>query len=202
MSQIDYKHGRFCNCYDCKDDYVKKLENKLQKPNAVTPWGAIDTDYFSKDFEVQWNTEPIIANPLTALWSDYWSASTWVKWHGLLKAKYGLPRANEVFLIWWNKAPFLSTTTDFRTFDDKFIEYAKANGFYEDLFTGVGGVLGKTAGTGVKLAKAGENVIESVGNAASSIGDTFSFVGSNFKWIIIFVIISVVIYTYLKFKNA
>jgi hypothetical protein len=156
----------------------------------------IEPDHFEKDFpNVQWNTEPLLANPLL-FWQDWWNAATWTRWHSKVMEKYGKARANEVFLIWWNKAPLLSPTIDYRTFDKPFIEYAKKNGFYDALFTGIGGVLGKTAGALNKTTEAAGDVVGAAGDIASKAGGLAKFLADNLIIILVVTALLILAITY------
>lgn len=154
--------------------------DKADRKEAIvrTLLGAnLQPDNFEKDFPaVQWNTEPLLANPLL-FWNDWWNAATWMRWHTQVMNKYGKDRANEVLIEWWNRSPLLSPTIDYRTFDKPFIAYAKKNGFYDALFTGVGGLLGKVAGAGVKTVDAAGNVVDGAGNIIEDSGKLAKFIG-------------------------
>lgn len=67
-----------------------------------------------------------------------WECVDFVEWHKKLTASYGLEQANVRFIQEWNKAPFISTGYDCRSFDIAFIQYMKAAGVYDALFTGLG----------------------------------------------------------------
>lgn len=198
-------HTIGCDCFECKHPYIAKLHQKYNKANVVGPAGRIDykdkgMDNFAKDFVVEWNTEPILANPLT-FWSDWWSAKTWIDWHKKVKAKYGQARANEVLIQWWEKAPFASPTIDYRSFDQPFIKYAKAEGFYDALFSGLGGLIGKTASTANQTVNAVSDVVGSAGNAIEDVGNITSTIVDNIKYILIFAAVAAVIYVVLQFKK-
>lgn len=68
---------------------------------------------------------------------EYWGPQDWIAWHKALRARYGADEANRRFLEAYHKAGFLAASYDFRTFDQPFREYARANGFYEGLFPGL-----------------------------------------------------------------
>lgn len=186
-------HATNCDCFECaQDPYIQKLNTKAAF--------AIGPNHFAKDFSVEWNTEPILANPLT-FWSDWWSAKTWVDWHKKVKEKYGQQRANEVLITWWEKAPFASPTTDFRSFDDAFRAYAKKEGFYDALFSGLGGLIGKTASAGNQVIEGAGNVVGATGDAVESLGEISAFLMKNVKYVLLFVAIAAVIYFVLQFKK-
>jgi hypothetical protein len=145
---------------------------------------GLDQNHFAKDFpDIKWNTKPLLANPLL-FWQDYWNGKTWIRWHKLLKDKFGLVRANEVLIEWWEKAPVVSMTTDLRTFDDEFIKYAKENEFYNALFKGLGGLVGKTATLANKTVKTATKAVDAAGNVVETAGDTLGFLGNNLKWVL------------------
>ena len=195
-------HGINCDCLECGDPHIQTLYEKFNKANVIDHAGNT-MEHYAKYFpDIQWNTEPLLANPLL-FWRDWWDAATWIKWHGLVKAKYGTDRANEVLIEWFKKAPFASPTTDYRSFDDNFIKYAKATGFYDALF---GGILGKVVKTGTQVIKTGEKVVESAGNLVENtgegiekIGDVFGFLTRNAWWIISLVSIIII---YVMYKKA
>ena len=71
---------------------------------------------------------------------SWWTAQDWLTWHRTLKAKYGLDEANARFVAAWQKQGMLSSPLDARSFDSSFREYAKANGFLDALYYGLGAV--------------------------------------------------------------
>lgn len=147
-------------------------------------------EYYEKNFpNVVWTDEPLLSNPIY-FWKDYWDADTWIRWHTALKNKWGIDRANEVFIIWWNKVPTVSFTTDYRSFNDKFIKYAKDNGFYAALFGGVLGKVGKVAGS---AANATEQVVNSATEVLDTASDTLGFFSKNLKTILIVVVVLIVL---------
>jgi hypothetical protein len=73
---------------------------------------------------------------------DFWGSSEWIAWHKLLIEKWGLETANELFVEYYHQASMFAANYNWRTFDPVFIAYAKANGFYDGLFSGVlGGIM-------------------------------------------------------------
>jgi hypothetical protein len=147
----------------------------------------------TKDYSVVWNSQPVLGNPLTALVSDYWSAKTWINWHKAVVAKYGLDRANEVLVEWWEKAPFASPTIDFRSMDDTFIAYAKKSGFYEALFGGALGLVGKVAVLTNTTVETSKDIVSGAADLVESAGS----VGSNLKWYALGALVLILV---LKFK--
>ena len=67
-------------------------------------------------------------------------------WHRSLKAKYGLDEANARFINAWQKQGLFSAPLDARSFDTSFRDYAKANGFFDALYYGLGALV-KPIGT-------------------------------------------------------
>jgi hypothetical protein len=103
-------------------------------------------------------------------WSDQWSPADWVLWHKALLRVFGLDGANFRFLSAWNEAGDLAPLSA-RTFDTNFRAYAKANGFFDGLFSGIGGVIAKPLGvvtdTSNAVASAGSNIAQGVSNSGS-----------------------------------
>ena len=121
---------------------------------------------------------------------DYWGPDEWIQWHKLMKAKYGADDANKRFIIAYQDAGFGAVSFDWRTFNDNFKQYAKDNGFFDALYDGIGGLIGRGAGlldttveTGTKTAT---TVIESAGS-------TISTLAKSAKWVIPAVVIVVII---------
>jgi hypothetical protein len=71
-------------------------------------------------------------------------------WHKSLKLKYGLEEANSKFIIAWHKQSIGAGPIDARSFDSTFRDYAKDNGFLEDLYWG-SGFVAKPLGAAVDL---------------------------------------------------
>jgi len=75
------------------------------------------------------------------LWDSWWTAQDWMTWHKSLKAQYGLEEANSRFIIAWEKQGVGAAPIDARSFNVTFQDYAKANGFYDGLYYGLGALL-------------------------------------------------------------
>ena len=71
-------------------------------------------------------------------WDSWWTAKDWLQWHKALKAKYGQEEANYRFIMAWEKQSAGASPLDARSFDTEFREYAKANGFLDGLYFGLG----------------------------------------------------------------
>lgn len=68
-----------------------------------------------------------------------WTCNDLIVWHKALVAKYGLDKANQIFLDSWNNdTPVVCEQLDCRSFDSAFREYAKANGLFSGLYNNVG----------------------------------------------------------------
>lgn len=78
---------------------------------------------------------------------DVWEVEDWIAWHKVLVGAYGIEEANRKFLAAYRDAPFgLKEPHDviaWRTLSTPFRNYAKANGFYDGLFWGIGGYLAR-----------------------------------------------------------
>lgn len=69
-------------------------------------------------------------------WADYWDVYDWMKWHTAMVQKYGVQQANQVFISYWNEQGFGAGPIDERSFNETFRDYARANGFLDDLYSG------------------------------------------------------------------
>jgi hypothetical protein len=72
---------------------------------------------------------------------SWWTAQDWLTWHRALKASYGLDEANRIFVTAWQQQGFLASPLDARSFDTSFREYARANGFLDALYYGLGSLV-------------------------------------------------------------
>lgn len=117
---------------------------------------------------------------------DYWSALDWVNWHKAMKTSFGQQQANNILIDAFHNPPSsgfwsilgpleMFAHTNYRSTDQGFIKYAKDNGFYNDLFPGLSGLIGKTASLGYNTAdtalNAGNVVVDTSGNVVDSAGD-------------------------------
>lgn len=109
-------------------------------------------------------------------WDDYWSADDWIEWHAAMKQEYGLRDANQTFLAYWHEQGFGSATRDARTFDASFREYARANGFLDDLFDGGVGVLSQPLGWATDILGGGTNVAGNLPGAINAAGNALGAV--------------------------
>ncbi len=101
--------------------------------------------------------------------SPYWDAADWMAWHWALKAKWGQEKANVLLIEAWNASPFGAANIGFRTFDTDFKNFAKENGFYEALFTGVLGSVMEAGNAGADIASKAPTVLTNLTNAIVSV---------------------------------
>ncbi len=108
-------------------------------------------------------------------WDEYWSADDWIEWHAAMKQEYGLRQANETFLAYWQEQGAGASPYSARSFDSSFREYARANGFLDDLFDGPS-VIFQPLGWGTDILGGGTNVagnlpgvINAAGNALGAV---------------------------------
>lgn len=148
------------------------------RPKQI-PAGIIRGGLGSYGKQIEWNTQPVI-NSLPYNRDGYWDCSDWMTWHSKVEAKYGLKRANEVFLIWWNKQGVAAYADNQcyifnRTFRDwwkakklpaqTLLDYTITNQL--DLVTDASGAVVNTAGKVIQTtAEAAENIADAAGGTA------------------------------------
>lgn len=71
-------------------------------------------------------------------WADYWSINDWIIWHKSMKSKYGQQEANRRFLAAWHTQDSDANPFNQRNFNSDFRKYARDNGFFDGLFSGMG----------------------------------------------------------------
>lgn len=74
-------------------------------------------------------------------WDSWWTGTDWLTWHRALKARFGLEVANTKFINAWQQQTMGSTPLDARSFNTDFRAYAKANGFLDALYYGLGALV-------------------------------------------------------------
>lgn len=99
-------------------------------------------------------------------WADYWTIEDWMTWHNAMKAAFGLEEANRRFISEWVKQGIGANPLDARSFNEQFKSYAKANGFYDALYYGLG-VLARPVGAGVDVVTTASNAVSSVAKAGN-----------------------------------
>ena len=72
---------------------------------------------------------------------SWWTANDWLTWHRSLKARFGLDDANTRFINAWQQQGIGASPLDARSFDTAFRDYAKANGFFDALYYGLGALV-------------------------------------------------------------
>lgn len=105
-------------------------------------------------------------------WDSYWSAAEWIQWHRAMVIRIGLDAANVRFVTEWQKQGFGAAPLDARSFDTSFRDYARANGFLDALYSGLG-ALAKPIG-------AGTDILDGVATTGRLIGDLLPFVALGF----------------------
>jgi len=110
-------------------------------------------------------------------WADYWPVETWVEWHRCMKAKFGKDQANKTFLKYWNEQDSSANPFNQRNFNTSFRQYARENGFFDDLFTGAG-FISKPLGWITDLFTTVDHV---EGKGTGAIQDTAAGIGTTGK---------------------
>jgi hypothetical protein len=130
------------------------------KPYVTGLNGKIKSSFF----EINADSTPILDG---WGWGDYWGVNDWIDWHKANVKKYGLNVANEKLIKEYHKATMFAASYDWRTFNPTFIKYAKENGFYNALYSGLGGLIAKPLGSAVNVVnKAAEVVTTGTDKAA------------------------------------
>jgi hypothetical protein len=160
---------------------------KKIKPYHIGLNGKIRNDFF----EINADSIPILDG---WGWSDYWSVNDWIDWHKANVKKYGLNVANEKLIREYHKATMFAASYDWRTFNPTFIKYAKENGFYNALYSGLGGLLAKPLGSAVNVVNKAAEVVNTGSDKAASI---LNFSINN---ILLIVVLILVVSYFLKSK--
>lgn len=151
-----------------------------------------------KNFTITADSQPILDG-----WGydTYWGPNDWIDWHKKMVSKFGLDEANKRFITAYAEPGFAAASYDWRTFDSTFKEYAKKNGFYNALYTGLGGLIGKAASLGVTVVGTTTDTVSSV---IENTGSTISSLSKMAKWVIPVVVIIIIVgaIIYLKRRAA
>lgn len=100
--------------------------------------------------------------------SDCWNCIDFITWHKALVSAYGQSKANTIFITSWSSAPFINTAYDCRSFDSSFRQYAKDNGFFDALYSGLG-VIAEPIGVGTDIVHGAGNIVSNtVGGAENT----------------------------------
>lgn len=106
---------------------------------------------------------------------DYWTCSDWTTWHTKMKDKFGKQVANQRFLAAWEQQTFGAHAIDCRSFNTAFRDYARANGFFDALYSGIG-VIAQPIGVGTDLVSATGETISSIGKGVSRTAKVTSYI--------------------------
>ena len=108
-------------------------------------------------------------------WDSYWTPQDWITWHKSLKAQYGLEEANSRFIIAWEKQGAFSAPLDARSFNVTFQNYAKANGFYDGLYYGLGALV-KPIGAVTSVVSGASDVVSGASEGLSNFGSLTKYI--------------------------
>lgn len=104
----------------------------------------------------------------------YWEAADWITWHRAMVQKYGLDKANQAFVSYWQTQTFGAEPINARSFDESFRAYARANGFLDSLYSG-SDVIAEPLGVVTDIFSGASNLsgsIPQLGAAAKNIVQT------------------------------
>jgi hypothetical protein len=197
------KHDAFCNCYDCKDIYIKELQTKAMKPYLVDSTGRTDyADVISKPASYYLDSTLVAKVPVTMYSSPDDKSPIVMKFPKGANVGTIFSYVVRNGQVWWDMDWFSGKHAGFvkhapELFNYDIAEQTSTQKQYDD----------------IKKEIDKPNVIENVGNsvldltngaskALSGVGDSLSFLGENLKWIIIGVVVVVIIYAVLKLKSA
>lgn len=107
---------------------------------------------------------------------DYWTVNEWVEWHKKMKAKFGLQKANMIFIEWWKKQTVGANPLNNRT-NANFKKYAKDNGFLSSIYS----ELEKTA---LSIVSPGFQVTKSALNTATNAAAAAENTSKVLKWLL------------------
>lgn len=110
--------------------------------------------------------------------SDYWDCQDLITWHKALKQKWELDEANRIFIKAFELAPTGANAIDCRSVNAAFKDYAKDQGFYNALFSGVGGLLATGISAGQTVIDAAGNVIENTANTAKKASEYLPYIAA------------------------
>lgn len=146
----------------------KQLPRKIALVTSLENADNYDNDA-DKPFVIEADSFPVLDD---WGWDTYWDARDWMKWHRLNVEKYGLDEANRKFISAYHSASFGAASYNWRTFDREFKDYAKANGFYDALFTGLAGLIAKPGAILTGVVDAAGEVVTGVENVVKETGKT------------------------------
>lgn len=156
---------------------------------------------------INYNTEPVI-NTYPFNRDGYWDCNDWITWHGKLieafkqgrfasgikySAAEALKKANEVFMIWWNKQGILAYGQDCYLLNRAFRDFWKAQNLpVEALAEYVTKPIDFVTGAGGKIIDTAGNLIDTASDVVDSAGDTLSSTSKVLKVLIPVTIVAVV----------
>ena len=127
----------------------------------LTPFGDAPSGGFAPENDP---TKPTSTPDYDGWFYDsWWTPQDWITWHKSLKAQYGLDEANSRFIIAWEKQGVGASPLDARSFDVTFQNYAKANGFYDGLYYGLGALV-KPIGAVTSVVSGASEGVASIGS--------------------------------------
>lgn len=102
-------------------------------------------------------------------WDDYWSCADWITWHKAMVKDFGKDYANTKLIKAYHQNAVLAHHVSCRSVNAAFKDYAKKNGFYDQLFTGLEGVVVKGGAALVNVADSALNVTDSLADNAEDV---------------------------------
>lgn len=112
-------------------------------------------------------------------WGEYWDIQDWMHWHQAMVQKYGLRAANETFIAYWREQGLGAAPLNDRSFDETFRQYARANGFLNDLYSGVE-IITEPLGWATDIFAGGNAISSQVPNVTAAAGNLLGSV--SFIW--------------------
>jgi hypothetical protein len=127
---------------------------------------------------------------------DYWGPEDWITWHKKLKGEYGLDQANRLFITAYSNAGTFGAEWSWRTMNTPFRKYARAQGFYDALFSGIGGLIGRGIALGSDLLEGAGEVTSGVGEVAGEIPEALSGIVTTLKIVLMVAIIVAAVWAF------
>lgn len=162
-------------------------------PSPLMPFG----DMPDEGWDPSHNPSVATSTPDYDDWGpdSWWTARDWIIWHGALKRAYGLDRANEIFITAWEKQSLFSAPIDARSFDEQFKAYARQNGFFDALFSGIGGLVGR-------VTSASGDVVAGTTSAVSNVASAVGTVGTIAKYVLPIAALGLAYYYFMAYKPS
>jgi hypothetical protein len=115
---------------------------------------------------------------------DYWDAADWITWHQALVRKYGLRQANATFVAYWKEQTFGAAPLNAKSFDESFRAYARANGFLDQLYSGLD-VITEPLGMGTDILSGATDLAGGIPSALDAAGNAVKSI--SFVWPLVLV---------------